>query len=264
MQISGAIPQLRTTNLAESIRFYTTKLGLTLEFQYQDFYAGIRAGRQVFQLKLVDETDPSISFVDTGDHFHLYLETSDAAGTAEALKKQGVRLAKDVHETPWGTREFVIKDDQGHTLYFGEHREGTTMNRRLISSGSSFETEVGYSRAVVDGDWVFVSGTTGFDYRSMTISDDLVRQTEQAMRNIQSALEQAGASFRDVVRVTYILPEAKDFPQCWPVLKKYLGDVRPAATMISAGLADPRIRIEIEVTAHRQTQQERQGGKSRL
>jgi len=157
-----------------------------------------------------------------------------------------------VHETPWGTREFAVKDDQGHTLYFGQRQEENTVIRRLISSGSSFETEVGYSRAVVDGDWVFVSGTTGFDYRSMTISDDLGAQTEQAMRNIQSALEQAGASLRDVVRVTYILPEAKDFPQCWPILKKYLGDVRPAATMISAGLADPRIRIEIEVTAHRQ------------
>ena len=252
MEISGAIPQLRTTNLANSIRFYTTTLGLTLEFQYQDFYAGIRAGRQLFHLKLVEAKDPSIEFVDEGEHFHLYLETDDAAAAAESVKKKGVRLVKDVHETAWGTREFVIKDDQGHTLYFGEHREGTTVNRRLISSGSSFETEVGYSRAVVDGDWVFVSGTTGFDYRSMTISDDLGKQTEQAMRNIQFALEQAGASLRDVVRVTYILPEAKDFPQCWPILRKYLGDVRPAATMISAGLADPRIRIEIEVTAHRQ------------
>ena len=126
------------------------------------------------------------------------------------------------------------------------------MTRRLISSGSSFEKEIGFSRAVVDGDWVFVSGTTGFDYRSMTISESVTDQVEQCLRNIQSALEQAGASLRDVVRVTYILPETKDFPQCWPILKKYLGDIRPAATMISAGLADPRIRIEIEVTAHRQ------------
>ncbi|OLB96227.1 MAG: hypothetical protein AUH30_13220 [Candidatus Rokubacteria bacterium 13_1_40CM_68_15] len=126
------------------------------------------------------------------------------------------------------------------------------MNRRLISSGSSFEAEIGYSRAVVDGDWVFVSGTTGFDYRSMTISDSVTEQTEQCLRNIQSALEQAGATLRDVVRVTYVLPETKDFPQCWPILRRYLGDVRPAATMISVGLADPRIRIEIEVTAHRQ------------
>ncbi|PYM26968.1 MAG: hypothetical protein DMD80_16440 [Candidatus Rokuibacteriota bacterium] len=126
------------------------------------------------------------------------------------------------------------------------------MNRRLISSGSSFEREIGYSRAVVDGEWVFVSGTTGFDYQSMRISENLLEQAEQCLRNITSALEQAGTGLRDVVRVTYILPKAEDFPQCWPILKKYFGDVRPAATMISAGLADPRIRIEIEVTARRQ------------
>jgi len=125
------------------------------------------------------------------------------------------------------------------------------VTRRLISSGSSFEAEVGYSRAVVDGEWIFVSGTTGFDYRAMTISDSLTEQTEQALKNIQAALEQAGASLRDVVRVTYILPRGEDFPQCWPILKRYLGEVRPAATMISAGLADARMRIEIEVTARR-------------
>jgi catechol 2,3-dioxygenase-like lactoylglutathione lyase family enzyme len=120
MQISGVIAQLRTTDLAESIHFYTAKVGLTLEFQYLDFYAGIRAGDQLFHLKLVDERDPSIEFVDKGGHFHLYLTTDDATAAADALKKNGVRLVKDVHETPWGTREFVIKDDQGHTLYFGE------------------------------------------------------------------------------------------------------------------------------------------------
>jgi enamine deaminase RidA (YjgF/YER057c/UK114 family) len=125
------------------------------------------------------------------------------------------------------------------------------VTRRLISSGSSFEREIGYSRAVVDGDWVFVAGTTGFDYRAMTIADDLLAQTEQCMQNIKSALEQAGASLHDVVRVTYILPKAEDFPQCWPILRKHFGDVRPAATMLSAGLADPRARIEIEVTARR-------------
>jgi len=127
------------------------------------------------------------------------------------------------------------------------------MNRQLISSGSSFEREIGYSRAVVDGDWVFVSGTTGFDYRAMTIADDLLTQTEQCLQNIKTALEQAGASLRDVVRVTYIVPKGDDFPQCWPVLRKYFGDIRPAATMISAGLADPRMRIEIEVTARRRS-----------
>ena len=120
MHISSAIAQLRTTDLAASIRFYTTKVGLTLEFQYEDFYAGIRAGSQIFHLKLVDEKDPSIEFVDKGEHFHLYLETDDASAAAASLKGNGVRLVKDVHETAWGTREFVIKDDQGHTLYFGE------------------------------------------------------------------------------------------------------------------------------------------------
>lgn len=123
------------------------------------------------------------------------------------------------------------------------------MKRRLISSGSPFEQDIGYSRAVVQGDWVFVSGTTGFDYQRMTISDDVAEQAEQCLRNIASALHQAGASLRDVVRVTYVLPDGDDFPRCWPVLKRYFGDVRPAAMMISAGLADPRMRIEIEVTA---------------
>jgi catechol 2,3-dioxygenase-like lactoylglutathione lyase family enzyme len=120
MRISGAIPQLRTTNLASSIRFYTTQIGLTLEFQYEDFYAGIRAGNQLFHLKLVDEKDPSIEFVDRGDHFHLYFQTDDAVAAAHTLKANGVRLIKDVHETAWETREFVIKDDEGHTIYFGE------------------------------------------------------------------------------------------------------------------------------------------------
>lgn len=127
------------------------------------------------------------------------------------------------------------------------------MTRRLISSGSTFEQEIGYSRAVVDGDWVFVSGTTGFDYKSMTISEGLAEQTEQCLRNIEAALAEAKASLRDVVRVTYVLPNAAEFPQCWPILRRYFGEVRPAAMMISAGLADPRIRIEIEVTARRQT-----------
>ena len=120
--ISSAIAQLRTTDLAESILFYTTKVGLTLEFQYQDFYAGIRAGNQIFHLKLVAEKDPSIESVDKGEHIHLYLETDDVAAAANALKRNGVCLVKDVHETAWGTREFVIKDNQGHTLYFCESR----------------------------------------------------------------------------------------------------------------------------------------------
>jgi len=123
--------------------------------------------------------------------------------------------------------------------------------RRLITSGSTFEAEIGYSRAVVDGEWVFVSGTTGFDYAKMTIADDIVEQTEQCLRNIEAALAQAGAKLTDVVRVIYIVPNGADFPKSWPTLRRYFGGVRPAATMISAGLADPRMRIEIEVTARR-------------
>jgi enamine deaminase RidA (YjgF/YER057c/UK114 family) len=121
--------------------------------------------------------------------------------------------------------------------------------RRLISSGSPLEQNIGYSRAVVDGEWVFVSGTTGFDYRTMTISADVVEQAEQCFRNIAAALEEAGSSLASVVRVLYILPQVQDFEPCWPVLRKYFGEIRPAATMISAGLADPRMKIEIQVTA---------------
>jgi enamine deaminase RidA (YjgF/YER057c/UK114 family) len=123
--------------------------------------------------------------------------------------------------------------------------------RRLISSGSTFERDIGYSRAVLDGDWVFVSGTTGFDYQNMTISDNVVEQAEQCLRNIEKALADVGSSVADVVRVRYILPRQEDFEPCWPVLRKYFGDVRPAATMISAGLSDPRMKIEIEVTARK-------------
>ena len=125
-------------------------------------------------------------------------------------------------------------------------------SRRRISSGSTFEQQIGYSRAVVAGDWVFVSGTTGFDYATMTIADDVVAQAEQCLKNIESALQQAGAGLRDVVRVTYVLPDGGEFEACWPVLRKYFGEVRPAAMMISAGLADPRMKIEIEVTALKQ------------
>jgi enamine deaminase RidA (YjgF/YER057c/UK114 family) len=125
--------------------------------------------------------------------------------------------------------------------------------RRLISSGSRFEQEMAYSRAVVDGDWVFVAGTTGFDYEAMSISDDIVQQTEQCFKNIQGALRQAGAELADVVRVNYILPNAQRFAECWPVMRKYLGEIRPAGTMICAGLVDPRMLIEIEVTARKRS-----------
>lgn len=128
------------------------------------------------------------------------------------------------------------------------------MKRTLISSGSTFEAQIGYSRAVVAGDWVFVSGTTGFDYHTMTIANDLAEQTEQCLKNIEAALREAGSSLQDVVRVTYVLPNGSDFPQCWPVLRQYFGTIRPAAMMISAGLADPRMQIEIEVTALKRDQ----------
>lgn len=126
------------------------------------------------------------------------------------------------------------------------------MKRQLISSGSSFETTIGYSRAVIQGDWIFVSGTTGFDYDTMTISDSIEAQTEQCLKNIISALSKADAELSDVVRVLYIVPNAEEFEQCWPILRKYFGEIRPAATMISAGLADARMKIEIEVTAIKQ------------
>lgn len=127
------------------------------------------------------------------------------------------------------------------------------MARRLISSGSKFEGEIGYSRAVVDGEWVFVSGTTGFDYATMTISDDIVAQTEQCFKNIEAALTQAGATFADVVKATYVLPDGSEFSKTFPVLKKYFGEVRPAVMMITAGLSDPRMKIEIEVTARKKS-----------
>jgi len=125
------------------------------------------------------------------------------------------------------------------------------MSRRLISSGSTFEKSIGYSRAVVDGDWIFVSGTTGFDYATMTIQDDVVAQCEQAFRNIETALKQANCSLAEVVRVHYLMTNAADFERCWPAMGAALGEVRPAATMMVVGLADARMKIEIEVTALR-------------
>ena len=123
------------------------------------------------------------------------------------------------------------------------------MSRERISQDSEFEQAIGYSRAVVDGRWVFVAGTTGFDYATMTISDDIVEQVDQTLANIDDALTRAGSSASDVVRVRYLLPDADDFEACWPSLRRYFGDARPAATMMVVGLSDPRMRIEIEVTA---------------
>src|SRR5687768_4565835 len=124
MQISNVVAQLRTTDLAASIRFYTALPGFTLAFRYEDFYAGIRAGRQLFHLKLVDAKDSSIDVVARDEHFHLYFETSDVNAAADACRRAGVPLTRDIHQTAWGTREFVIRDDQGHTLYFGESQAG--------------------------------------------------------------------------------------------------------------------------------------------
>ena len=126
--------------------------------------------------------------------------------------------------------------------------------RRLVSSGSAFEREIGYSRAVVDGEWVLVSGTTGFNYKEMTIPDNVVDQAKQCLINIEDALTSAGSTMSDVVRVRYILPKVDDFKLCWPILRQYFGDVRPAATMIAAGLLDSRMKIEIEVTARKPPQ----------
>lgn len=122
------------------------------------------------------------------------------------------------------------------------------MKKKHISSGYTFEKEIAYSRAVVADNWVFVSGTTGFDYDTMTISEDIVQQTEQCFQNISKVLKEAGADLSDVVRVTYIVPVAADFEKCWPTPRKYFGEILPAETMVSAGLADARMKIEIEVT----------------
>lgn len=125
------------------------------------------------------------------------------------------------------------------------------MNRRRISSDSDFEKEIGYSRAVVVGNMVFVSGTTGYNYNDMTISEDVAQQAERCLKNIENALLDADSSLKDIVKVTYILPDANDFDACKPVLRKYFGNILPAATMMSAGLADKKMKIEIEVTAVR-------------
>jgi enamine deaminase RidA (YjgF/YER057c/UK114 family) len=142
------------------------------------------------------------------------------------------------------------------------------MARQLISSGSSFEKQIGYSRAVVTGEWVFVSGCTGYicnlssqlccysdrdryDYKTSTISPDVAEQAEQSFKNIESALVAAGATIDEIVSVKYILVVREDFKKCWPVLRKWLGHVKPAATMMVAGLLDEAMKIEIEVTARK-------------
>ena len=127
------------------------------------------------------------------------------------------------------------------------------MARRLITSGSSFERDIGYARAVVDGEWIFISGTTGFDYAAGTIADDVVEQCRQCLHNILVAMEAAGFSFEDAVRVHYLFPDRADFEPCWPLLRDAFGAVQPAATMMVVGLADARMKIEIEVTGKRRS-----------
>jgi enamine deaminase RidA (YjgF/YER057c/UK114 family) len=121
--------------------------------------------------------------------------------------------------------------------------------RKLISSGSSFEQLAGYSRVVVDGAWIFVSGTTGYDYSTMTISSDLESQTRQVFSNLEEALARAGATLADVVRVHYYLTEREQFEKIAPVFGEYFGEIRPAATAVVCELVDPVMKIEIEVTA---------------
>ena len=121
--------------------------------------------------------------------------------------------------------------------------------RKRISTGSPFEERIGYSRAVVADGWVFVAGTTGYDYSTMSMPEDVVDQCKNALHTIENALKEAGASLDDVVRVRYILPDAKDWPVCWPVTSEAFAEARPAATMIVAGLQEPEMKIEIEVTA---------------
>jgi enamine deaminase RidA (YjgF/YER057c/UK114 family) len=123
------------------------------------------------------------------------------------------------------------------------------MSVKHISSGSAFEDTIGYSRAVIDDNYVFVSGTTGYDYDSMSISDDIAEQADQCFRNIDKALRQAGSSLDHVVRVRYILSTNENLDTCWPVFKKYLDRARPAATLFIGQLLDDKMKLEIEVTA---------------
>ena len=123
------------------------------------------------------------------------------------------------------------------------------MSRRLISTGSPFEARIGYSRAVVEDGWVFVAGTTGYDYATMTMPPDVADQCRNALGTIAAALADAGTDLAHVVRVRYILTDRALWPACWPVTSAAFGDIRPAATMIVAGLQEPEMLIEVEATA---------------
>jgi uncharacterized glyoxalase superfamily protein PhnB len=120
VSVTAVIAQLRTTDLEGSIRFWTEAVGFKLDFVYGDFYAGIRTGLHVFHLKHADRPDPSIADVEANGHFHLYIDTDDAQAMVDTLAARGIHPVTTLHETGWGTREFRIFDDQGHTIYFGE------------------------------------------------------------------------------------------------------------------------------------------------
>lgn len=181
------------------------------------------------------------------------LEVARAVPGGEARLEPGAAFAPEI-ACPGGSRLDQVVAALGRSPDWRPPRADSAPprpHRRAISSGSVFEAQIGYARAVVDGDWVHVSGTTGFDYATMEVSDDVVEQAEQCLRNIQAALAEAGCTFADVVRVRYLVPDRADFEPCWPVLRRYFADVRPAATMLVCGLADSRMKIEIEVYARR-------------
>lgn len=128
------------------------------------------------------------------------------------------------------------------------------MPRRLISTGSPFEKTAGYSRAVVDGDFVFVAGTTGYDYSTMTLPADVTSQTRNCFKTIAATLDDAGFDMADIVRATYYITNSGDADAVFAVCGEHLGDIRPAATLlIVAGLLKPEMKIEIEVTAKRRS-----------
>jgi enamine deaminase RidA (YjgF/YER057c/UK114 family) len=128
------------------------------------------------------------------------------------------------------------------------------MSRRLISTGSPFEKTAGYSRAVIDGDFAFVSGTTGYDYATMTMPADIASQARNCFKTIADALKDGGFSMPDIIRATYYITDAKDADVLFAVCGEYLGDIRPAATLlVVAGLYKPEMKVEVEITAKRRT-----------
>jgi len=126
------------------------------------------------------------------------------------------------------------------------------LKRKLISTSSIFEEKIAYSRAVIQNNWVFISGTTGYNYETMLLGKTIEEQTEQCFVNIEKTLSDAGAKLSDIVRITYILPDVKEFEKCWPILNKYLKNIKPAATMFSASLMIAEMKIEIQITALKQ------------